>query len=151
MKTFFKKLDRGITPLRKVAMYIGAPVWDLAARLYLGWAFFKSGMLRFADYMNGNFSNQIFLFELEHPVPFLSPEIAAYGATAGELILPVLLVLGLFSRFAAAGLLIMTAIIELTYIHSLQHILWAFLGASIFVKGGGRLALDYYILKYLHK
>jgi putative oxidoreductase len=84
-------------------------------------------------------------------VPGLSPEFAAYGATLGELILPILLVFGLFSRFAAVGILIMTAIIELTYIHSTDHILWAFLAASILIKGAGMFSADYWLVKFLRK
>ncbi len=108
-------------------------------------------MLRYNDWANGNFDNQIFLFELEHPVPGLDPTTAAYGATAGELILPILLVLGLFGRVGAAGILIMTAIIEFTYTHATDHILWAFLAGLIFIKGSGMLSLDYLILKYIRK
>lgn len=151
MLNFVKTIDTALVPLRKIATNIGAPIFDLVARLYIAHAFWSSGILRFNDWKNGNFDNQIFLFELEHPVPGLSPEVAAYGATMGELILPVLLVLGLFSRFAAAGILIMTAIIEFTYISATDHILWAFLATSVFIKGGGMLSADYWIVKLLRK
>lgn len=151
MITFAKKIDSTIEPLRDIAHRFASPLWDLAARLYVAHAFWSSGMTRFHDLINGNFDNQIFLFELEHPVPGLSPEIAAYGATAGEVILPILLALGLFGRFGAAGLLIMTAVIEFTYGHYTVHILWAFLAAAIFVKGPGTISLDNLILKYLRR
>ena len=151
MIKFAQTIDNTLIPLRKIATNIGAPVFDLAARLYLAYAFWTPGMIRFNDWKNGNFDNQIFLFELEHPVPGLPPEIAAYSAMLGELTLPVLLVLGLFSRFAAAGILVMTAIIEFTYISVTDHILWAFLAASIFIKGGGLLSADYWIVKTLRK
>lgn len=146
-----QRIDDLIEPLRKLAHFAGAPLWDLAARLYVANAFFTSGSLRFKDWMNGNFDNQIFLFELEHPVPGLDPEFAAYAATIGEIFLPILLVLGLLTRVGAAGLLIMTAVIELTYIHATAHILWAFLAASIFIKGPGVLSLDYWLLKFIRK
>lgn len=146
-----QKIDTLIEPLRKIANCIGAPAFDLAARLYLANAFWKSGILRFKDWQNGNFDNQIFLFELEHPVPGLDPTTAAYMATGAEIILPILLALGLFGRFAAAGLLIMTAIIEFTYVSSDIHILWAFLGAAIFIRGPGKLSADALILKWIRK
>jgi putative oxidoreductase len=151
MITIAQTIDTALNPLRKIASCIGAPVFDLAARLYVANAFFSSGILRFNDWKNGTFDTQLFLFELEHPVPGLSPEFAAYGATLGELILPILLVFGLFSRFAAVGILIMTAIIELTYIHSTDHILWAFLAASILIKGAGMFSADYWLVKFLRK
>lgn len=151
MLAIAQKIDRLLNPLRDIANLVGAPVWDLAARLYLGYVFFRSGLLRYKDWANDNFSNQVFLFELEHPVPGLAPETAAYLTTGAELILPILLVLGLFGRVGAAGLLIMTAVIEFTYGHFDEHILWAFLAAAIFIKGPGMLSLDHLILKFIRK
>lgn len=151
MHKIARTIDHGIEPLRGIAAQIGSPLIDLTARLYLGYAFFKSGTTRFHDWWNGNFDSQVFLFELEHPVPGLSPEMAAYMATFGEILLPVLLVLGLFSRFAAAGLLIMTAVIEFTYGHFAVHVTWAFLAAFIFIKGPGPLSLDYLLLRWIRR
>ena len=144
-------IDNAIEPLRRLANFAGAPLWDLAARLFVANAFFKSGMVRFNAWRNGDFESQIFLFELEHPVPGLDPELAAYITTGAEVVLPVLLALGLFGRFAAAGLLIMTAVIEFTYGHFAVHILWAFLAASIFIKGPGALSLDNLLVKFIRK
>ncbi len=144
-----QKIDTLIEPLRGLAGCIASPLFDLGARLYLGHAFFSSGLLRFKDWQNGNFSNQVFLFELEHPVPGLDPTAAAYLTTGAEIILPIMLVLGLFGRFAAAGLLAMTAVIEFTYGHFDVHILWAFLAGMIFLKGPGKLSLDTLILKWI--
>lgn len=149
MKALFQNIDTMIEPLRGFARTVGSPLFDLTARLYLGWAFFKSGLIRFKEWQNGTFDNQVFLFELEHPVPGLDPTMAAYLTTGAELILPVLLILGLFGRFAAAGLLVMTAVIEFTYGHFDAHILWAFLAAMIFIKGPGALSLDSLILKWI--
>ena len=146
-----QKIDNLIEPLRKLAGFAGAPVYDLASRLVVAQAFWTSGMTRFNDWKNGSFDNQIFLFELEHPVPGVPADIAAYMATTGEIILPVLLVFGLFGRFAAAGILIMTAIIEFTYIHATDHVLWAFLAGTILIRGAGKLSLDYLLLKFIRK
>ncbi len=145
------KIDTMIEPLRKLASCVGAPLYDLAARLYIAEMFWSSGMTRFTDWKNGNFDNQIFLFDLEHPVPGLSPEVAAYATTVAELVLPILVAFGLFGRMGAAGMLIMTAVIELTYGHYDVHILWAFLAGTIFIKGAGKFSLDYLLLKYLRK
>ena len=49
------------------------------------------------------------LFAEEYKVPLLSPEIAAYLATAAESLLPMLLVLGLLTQLSALGLLAMTS------------------------------------------
>jgi len=146
-----KKINGMIEPLRSIADTVGAPLWDLAARVYLGWVFFKSGMLRFKDWLNGSFDNQVFLFDLEHPVPGLPAELAAYVTTVGELILPILLIIGLFGRVGAVGLLIMTLVIEFTYIHATDHILWMFLAAAIFIRGPGMLSVDHFLLKWIRK
>lgn len=148
---FARTIDNGIEPLRKLANKVGSPLFDLAARLYLGYEFFKAGATRRADFQSGNFENQINLFEFEHPVPGLSAEVAAYTTMGAETILPVMLFVGLFSRFSAAGLLIMTAVIEFTYGHFDSHILWAFLAAMIFIKGPGALSADHLLLKFIRK
>ncbi|MCB1562429.1 MAG: DoxX family protein [Alphaproteobacteria bacterium] len=151
MHKFLHRIDNAITPLRTFANFAGAPLLDLIIRLYLANDFFKSGITRFNDWKNASFDNQIFLFSAEHPVPFLPPEAAAYVTMSAELILPALLVVGLFGRAAAAGLLIMTAVIEFTYGHFDVHILWAFLAASILVRGPGALSLDTVLLKILRR
>ena len=145
----FQTVDNLINPLRKLANSVGSPLFDLVVRVFLAHEFFKSGIIRFNDWKNGSFDNQIFLFELEHPVPGLDPAMAAYLTTGAEIILPIMLVLGLFGRFAAAGLLVMTAVIEFTYGHFDVHILWAFLAAMILIKGPGKLSLDTLILKWI--
>ena len=148
--TFAHTINDMIDPLRKLSDMLASPLFDLGARLYMGWAFFKVGMMRFESYQNGDWETQVFLFTEEHPVPGIPGEIGAIMATSGELFLPVLLVLGLFGRFAAAGMLVMTAIIEFTYQSSPQHILWAFLLGMIFIKGAGKLSLDHLITKKLN-
>jgi uncharacterized membrane protein YphA (DoxX/SURF4 family) len=65
MITIAQTIDTALNPLRKIASCIGAPVFDLAARLYVANAFFSSGILRFNDWKNGTFDTQLFLFELE--------------------------------------------------------------------------------------
>ena len=144
-----KKVDTAIQPLRNIADCIGSPLFDLTARLYVGWIFFRSGLGRFDSFLNGTWDDQVFLFTEEHPVPGVPGELGAILGTGGELILPVLLVLGLFGRFAAAGLLVMTAIIEFTYQHATDHILWAFLLGMIFIKGAGKLSIDHFMRKMI--
>lgn len=151
MKEHLIKIDELLNPLRKIADTIGAPVFDLAARAYVASVFWKSGTTRFNDFINGNFDNQILLFTDEHPVPGLPGEFAAYAATFGEVTLPILLILGLFGRFAAAGLFLMALIIEFTYFSSVTHIFWMFLAATIFIKGPGMLSVDHWLVKWIRK
>ncbi len=112
----------------------------ITIRVYMANIFWKSGLTKI-----DNWETTVFLFEEEYKVPFLPPEIAAYMGTAAELICPVLLVLGLGSRFAALALIIMTAVIEFTYLSHAQHSMWAMLLAVIALYGAGKLSLDYLI------
>ena len=151
MKDMMIKINNLINPLRMIADKVGSPLLDLSFRLYLGWAFFKSGMLRAKDYFNGSWDTQVFLFEMEHPVPGLDASLAAPVTTIAELALPVLVSLGLFSRFGAAGLFVMALVIQLTYQENYQHILWMALAASIFIKGPGPLSVDNLMVKWLKR
>ena len=88
----------------------GGSLLSLAIRLYVGWAFFKSGLTKIRDW-----DTTLFLFEDEYQVPVLPPELAAWMGTAGELILPLLLFVGLFSRPAALGLFVVNAMALISY------------------------------------
>jgi len=123
------------------------PVALLAARLYVAWVFFASGLTKLRDW-----DSTLFLFEEEYAVPFLSPELAAYLGTGGELLLPVLLVLGLFSPIAAIGLSIfnVVAVISLEEIAPAalsMHIVWGLLLAVIILWGPGRISSDSFLKK----
>ncbi|MDB2414239.1 DoxX family protein [Rickettsiales bacterium] len=120
-------------------------------RLLLAFIFFKSGILKlpsgFLGIGKGNWDSTLLLFEYEHPVPFLSPDVAAFLGTSVEIIAPVLLVIGLGTRFAAAALLVMVAVIEFTYQHNIEHFYWASLILVLMFQGAGKLSIDYVIRK----
>jgi putative oxidoreductase len=78
-------------------------------------------------------------------VPFI--ELLALGAGFGEVILPVLLILGLFGRFAALGLLGMTLFIQFAVFPSWSHwvnpaVWWAATLLVLVARGPGFLSLD---------
>jgi len=85
---------------------------------------------------------QPLLFENEFGMPF--PETTALIATWAEHILPILIVLGLFTRIGASGLMVMTAVIQFFVFPDAwpTHILWAALALTLIVRGGGSLTLD---------
>jgi len=114
----------------------------LFARVFVGLAFFRSGLTKLQDWETTRF-----LFQEEYHVPLLPPEVAAYAGTAGELILPLLLFAGLATRFAAAGLSLVNvvAVLSLAEIAPAalaQHHLWGALLLAVVLWGGGRLAAD---------
>ena len=124
------------------------PVAALLARLYVAQVFFLSGLTKVRDW-----DTTLALFMDEYKVPLLPPALAAVMGTAGELVLPVLLVLGLGSRFAALGLSVVNAVavVSLTEIAPAalqQHVFWGSLLVGIVVFGPGRVALDHWLQAY---
>ena len=92
-----------------------------------------------------NWDTSLELFTDEYKVPLLPPEIAAHLVLGIEVTTPVLLVLGLFTRAAALGLLAMTAVIEI-FVYPLAwptHIQWAAMLLVLLCRGPGQLSLDH--------
>ncbi|UXH80293.1 DoxX family protein [Roseateles amylovorans] len=121
----------------------------LAARLYVAHVFFLSGLTKIRDW-----EITLALFEDEYHVPLLPPELAAWMGTGGELVLPVLLVLGLGGRFAALGLSVVNlmAVLSLSDIAPaalVQHQLWGGLLLGLALYGPGRLSLDAVVASHL--
>lgn len=117
----------------------------LATRLWIAKVFFYSGLTKIKSW-----DTTVTLFEYEYGVPLLSPEIAAYMATAGELVLPILLVFGLFTPFAALGLFVMSLVIELfVYSGTTEHYYWLLLLGILITHGSGRLGVDCWVIKYI--
>ena len=120
-----------------------APLANLAARIYMGYSiFFVSGLAKLDD-----FEGTVELFEEDWIIPLLSPQPAAYLATAGELVLPILLILGLFTRLGALGLLLMTIVIQVFAIQDPQHYIWMLVFGLLVGYGGNKLSLDNFLFK----
>ena len=86
---------------------------------------------------------QYFLFE-EFGLP-LPTDIAVPLTTYAEHFLPALVVLGLATRFGAAGLLVMTLVIQFFVFPEAwwaTHSLWAALALVLISRGGGLFSLD---------
>ena len=118
------------------------PLASLGARAYVAWVFFAAGLTKIRDW-----DTTLWLFEEEYSVPLLPFETAAFLGTAGELVLPVLLVLGLATRFSALGLTIVNivAVISLEEIAPAAytlHVLWGVILVHVTLFGGGILSLD---------
>jgi putative oxidoreductase len=127
------------------------PAAILAARIYVAYVFFLSGLTKLRDW-----GTTVSLFTDEYKVPLLSPEVAAVMGTAGELVLPVLLVMGLGGRFAALGLSVINviAVISLSEIAPAamqQHITWGVLLAGLAIFGCGKYALDHVIIPNMQR
>ncbi len=118
------------------------PLLVLFMRLWMARIFFYSGLSKISDWQA-----TIYLFQNMYKVPVINPEIAAYLAAAIELTCPIFLIFGLATRFATIPMLIMTVVIELTYLNLIDHFYWAILLFTILFYGPGTWSLDYLIKK----
>jgi putative oxidoreductase len=133
-----------------------APHWLTGAvlRVALAVPFYFSGLTKWEGF--GKLSESaVFLFEEEfklnifgNVINYPFPYVSAFAAGTAEIILPVLLVLGLFARFAALGLLIMTAVIQLTIPSGWPlHLTWAAMAIGVLAIGPGRVSVDHVLRK----
>lgn len=84
------------------------------------------------------------LFRSEYALPILPPELAATLAATAEHVLPLLLLLGLATRVSAAGLLVMTLVIQV-FVYPLAfptHAVWATVLIYLIARGPGAISLD---------
>ncbi len=133
------------------ALDVVAPVFDLAARLFVAIAFFKSGLVKIQSW-----DATLYLFENEYAVPYLPPEIAAYLGAAAELTLPVLLAVGLGSRLAAFALFGFNIVAVISYpdlspAGLKDHYLWGALMLVTLFHGPGKLSLDHWLGRNLKR
>ena len=92
------------------------------------------------------FSSEFKLHLPGGPYAFPAPGVVAFAAGSAEIVLPILLVLGLATRFAALGLLVMTLVVQLTVPDGWPlHITWAAMALAIMAWGAGRISLDHVI------
>lgn len=129
----------------------------LALRIALAIPFYRSGLTKWDGFLNLSsgarylFTEEFRLHLFGAQIPYPAPVLMATLAGIGEIVLPILLVLGLFTRFAALGILVMTAIIQLTIPDGWAnfHLPWAAMALVLMSFGGGRLALDRWIDRLL--
>jgi putative oxidoreductase len=124
------------------------PLLLLAFRLYVARVFFLSGLTKVHDW-----SITLALFTDEFHVPVLPPAVAALMGTATELSMPVLLTLGLATRFGAFVLFFFNIIAVVSYaalpdIAVKDHVLWGTMILVILLFGPGRISLDHLLERH---
>jgi putative oxidoreductase len=145
-------IEKALPPLaggRNVLIWL-SNVLDLGIRLYIARVFFFSGLTKIRDW-----DTTVMLFQEEYRVPVLPPELAAFMGTAGELVLPVFLVIGLATRLVALGLTFVNIMAVVSYWHFLmnaepalaQHVYWGVLILVVLLHGPGKLSLDAIVWK----
>ena len=123
-------------------------------RLALAVPFWRSGVLKWNGFLKLNdtavtlFTDEFMLHLPGGPYHYPVPAVMAFLSGCGEITFPVLLVLGLATRFAALGLLLMTLIVELTVPGGWpMHITWAAMALGIMAWGPGRFSIDFWLQK----
>ncbi|MEQ1579698.1 MAG: DoxX family protein [Steroidobacteraceae bacterium] len=128
---------------------------QLALRIALAVPFYRSGLTKWDGWFHLS-DSAVYLFTQEfqlhlfgNSIPYPAPNVVALLSGIAEITLPVLLVLGLATRFAALGLLFMTLIIQLTIPDGWAnfHLPWAAMALALVVHGPGRLSLDHLLAK----
>jgi putative oxidoreductase len=133
--------------LARLAQVVAPPV----LRIALAVPFFKSGLTKWDGFLSLSSAAE-FLFEDEFKLhifgqayDFPLPTAFAYLDGIAEIVLPILLVAGLATRFSALALLVMTGVIQLVVPEGWAnfHLPWAGLALAIVALGPGRLSLDH--------
>jgi putative oxidoreductase len=123
------------------------PDWfiALAARVFPAAVFWQSGQTKVAGWHLK--PSAIVLFQNEYQLPLIDPTTAAYASAFAEHFFPILLVIGLATRFSALALLCMTAVIEI-FVYPFAwptHGVWATCFLVVIARGPGWLSLDHLI------
>jgi putative oxidoreductase len=134
---------------RTLTRVLPYPVVALALRVALAIPFWFSGLTKWDGFLKLSatplllFQNEFKLHIMGKAYDYPFPLVAAWGSSIAEIVLPILLVLGLTTRLAAFGLLIMTALIQLTIPTGWPiHATWAAMAAGVVLLGPGKLSVD---------
>ena len=135
-----KRLKARLAPHVACAERILLPVLLLLMRLKLASVFLFSGWQKLGYVLHGETAKLYDLFE-GYNVPVLPVKLAAWMGMGGELVFGAALLLGLCTRFAALGILVMCAFIY----HADQNPLaayWSLIGALLAIVGAGKWSVD---------
>ena len=121
----------------------------LVLRIALAVPFWRSGILKWSGFLQLNdtavelFTSEFKLHLPGGPYAFPAPELIAFVTGCAEILLPIALVAGLTTRYAAAGLFMMTCVVELTVPDGWPvHLTWAALALGVMTLGAGVLSAD---------
>ena len=139
-----------------IAAHFAAPP---VLRIALAIPFIRSGLTRWDGFLSISPSTSYLFAEMfklhifggEYAFPF--PDVVAFLVGSAELALPALLIIGLATRYAALGLLVMTGVIQLVVPDGWMnfHLYWAALALAIIAFGGGPLSIDRLLARSFRK
>lgn len=135
-----------IAPLIRLFERIPYSFIALLARLSVAWQFWVAGRARLEDWnILEPHSSTMTMYLGGYNLRWVPYEAAASATQVAEFVLPILLALGLASRFAALGLLVLVIVFEI-FVHPgpyALHGMWAALLLLIIKAGPGSLSLDH--------
>jgi putative oxidoreductase len=142
-KRFATLVERAIAICERIPYSVTA----LAARIFPAAVFWQSGQTKLDGWHLSD--NAVYLFREEYKLPLIDPALAAHFAAFAEHAFPVLLVLGLATRFAAAALLVMTLVIQIFVYPGAwpTHGTWIACFLILIARGAGTWSLDHVIRK----
>jgi putative oxidoreductase len=134
---------KAITRLNRALAAIPAAPVALMLRVFPALVFLQSGRTKVEGFSIKD--STWYLFEHEYALPLIPPPVAAVMATVAEHVLPALLILGLFTRLSALGLLGMTAVIQIFVYPDawMTHGLWAAALLAVAARGPGAWSADH--------
>jgi len=155
------------TPARQVlwlvALFERIPnsVIALVARFSIAAVFWNSGQTKIEGFVinivSGDFAlgwprlsdSAVALFQDEYKLPLISPELAAPMAAVAEHVFPLLILVGLGTRFSALALLGMTLVIQLFVYPGAYatHGTWAAVLLYLMARGPGMLSVDHWLAR----
>ncbi len=128
----------------RIAESTAGPIVDLLIRFWLAGIFFTSAVIKLADWQKA-----LYLSTYEYPVSWLDPVTAAYLGVSVELLGAVLLVIGLATRFAALSMLVLSLVIQFSYVALEVNLFWAVLFGWYVARGAGPLSVDHLLSRGL--
>lgn len=155
------KIGQAVTMLSRIPDSLIA----LLGRFSIAAIFWKSGQTKVqgfeVDLIEGRFQlgwpalsdSVVALFRDEYRLPLVPPELAAPAAAFAEHLFPLLILIGLATRFSALALLVMTATIQLLVYPDAYptHGVWAAVLLFLVARGPGAISLDALIAQHREK
>lgn len=147
--------------LREVLERFPYSLLALLGRFSIAAVFWKSGQTKVQglaiDLVQGEFQlgwprlseSAVALFKDEYRLPLIPPELAAPLAAFAEHLFPLLLLLGLATRFSALALLGMTLTIQVFVYPDAYtvHGVWATVLLMLMAQGPGKVSLDHWLVR----
>ncbi|HUG25501.1 DoxX family protein, partial [Piscinibacter sp.] len=133
----------------------------LVARFSIAAVFWNSGQTKIEGFVinivSGDFAlgwprlseSAVALFQDEYKLPLISPELAAPMAAVAEHVFPLLILIGLATRFSALALLGMTLVIQVFVYPGAYatHGTWAAVLLYVMARGPGMLSVDHWLAR----